>query len=388
MRNFKKAAVAGLAVLLCETAVLAADARDEQVDALFARFKSDHAPGVAVLVVKGGQKVFERGYGVTDIRTLHAIDAQTNFRLASLTKEFTAMAIMLLIHDGKLHYEDRLSEILPGFPEYGRAITIRQLLYHTSGLKDYEDLIPPEDPKVPVENAQIKDDGVVELLKGQTGTKFKPGARWDYSNSGYVLLGVIVAKMSGEPFGQFLKQRILAPLKMTNTVLYERGKNQVVNRAYGHNRRNGTWEQTDQSSTSATLGDGGIYTSLHDMFLWDKALREHTLLSAAEMQPALSPVQVPGAGPTEPNGKPADYGFGWFLNPYNGHRRMWHYGETVGFRTSIQRFPDDELTVIVLANRSDVVASARALKVADLYLTAAKQNKASRKSSASSGLSH
>src|SRR5262249_50895835 len=121
---------------------------------------------------------------------------------------------------------------------------------------------------------------------------------------------------------------------------------------------------------------------------WDKALREHTLLSAAEMQPALTPVKVPGAGPTEPNGKPAEYGLGWFLNPYKGHRRMWHYGETVGFRTSIQRFPDDELTVMVLANRSDVVASALALKVADLYLSAAKQNKASRKSSASSGLSH
>src|SRR5215510_8792167 len=121
---------------------------------------------------------------------------------------------------------------------------------------------------------------------------------------------------------------------MTNTVSYVRGKNEVPQRAFGHSMKGAAWKETDQSPTSATLGDGGIYSSLSDLAKWDAALQHHTLLSESEMQPAITPVQVPGV--QEPSGKPAAYGFGWFLNPYNGHRRMWHYGETVGFRTTIQ----------------------------------------------------
>ena len=152
---------------------------------------------------------------------------------------------------------------------------------------------------------------------------------------------------------------------MNHTIAYQRGKNQVANRAYGHTREKGVWQETDQSPTSATLGDGGIYSSLTDLAMWDTALRHHTLLSETEMQPALTPVQAPGV--QEPDGKPAAYGFGWFLNPYKGHNRMWHYGETVGFRTTIQRFPDDNLTVIILCNRADVVPKDLALKVAELF---------------------
>jgi CubicO group peptidase (beta-lactamase class C family) len=365
------AAVVWLGALLMGCpAGLAADGRTLQVDAVFANLTSNQDPGAAVLVIRNGRTVYQRGYGVTDLRTMHPIDANTNFRLASLTKQFTAMAILLLVHDGKLHYEDHLSDVLPGFPAYGKKITIRELLNHTSGLKDYEDLMPPSDPKAPVEEVQIKDDGVVDLLERQTATKFHPGSKWDYSNSGYVVLGIIVAKVSGEPFGQFLQERIFAPLRMTGTVMYERGKNQVSQRAYGHSLQKGKWKETDQSPTSATQGDGGIYTSLHDMSLWDKALREHTLLNEAEMRPGITPVKVPGAGPTEPDGKPAAYGFGWFLNPYKRHSRMWHYGETAGFRTAIQRFQADGLTIVILSNRSDLSPTKLALKVADVYLGA------------------
>ena len=183
---------------------------------------------------------------------------------------------------------------------------------------------------------------------------------------------MMVEKVSGKPFGQFLYERIFAPLKMNNALAYEKGKNEVPHRAYGHTKqKGGTWQQTDQSSTSAVLGDGGIYSSIEDLEKWDRALREQTLLTEAEKQPALTPVQ-PTVSPAT-NGKPVSYGFGWFLDPYEGHRRMHHDGETVGFRTTIQRFPADNLTVIILANRSDVDPEALALKVADLYLGISKR---------------
>jgi CubicO group peptidase (beta-lactamase class C family) len=156
---------------------------------------------------------------------------------------------------------------------------------------------------------------------------------------------------------------------MDHTVAYEKGKNEVTNRAYGNTREQGTWRQTDQSPTSAVLGDGGIYSSLDDLAKWDHALQQHTLLSEVEMRPAVTPVKVPDNSVRGPDGKPAEYGFGWFLNSYRGHRRMWHYGETVGFRTTIQRFVDDQLTIIVLCNRADPVPAKLALKVADLFLS-------------------
>jgi CubicO group peptidase (beta-lactamase class C family) len=357
-------------LLLLSSSVLAADRNPaNQADAIFSSLKSADSPGAAVLVKKAGKVVFERGYGVTDLRTRQKIDERTNFRLASCTKQFTAMAIMLLVHDGKLHYEDRLTDVFPDFPNYGKAITIRNLLNHTSGLLDYEDLMPKADPSVPVEKIQIHDDGVLQLLKQQKTTKFAPGTKWDYSNSGYVVLGLVVARVAGRPFDKFLHDRIFAPLKMTETVAYVLGKNEVPHRAYGHSKAHSGWEQTDQSPTSATLGDGGVYSSLADLSTWDDALQKHTLLSAKEMEPAITPVEVPDNSVRGPDGSPAAYGFGWFLNPYKQRRRMWHYGETMGFRTNIQRFTQDELTIIVLCNRTDIDPGNLGLKVADLYLS-------------------
>jgi CubicO group peptidase (beta-lactamase class C family) len=280
------------------------------------------------------------------------------------------MAIMLLVHDGRLHYEDRLTDVFPDFPAYGKSITIRNLLNHTSGLLDYEDLMQQPSGAVPADKIpQIKDAGVLDILKQQKTTKFPPGTKWEYSNSGYAVLARIVEKASGQPFGSFLDDRIFIPLKMDHTVAYEKGKNEVTNRAYGNTREQGTWRQTDQSPTSAVLGDGGTYSSLDDLAKWDHALQQHTLLSEAEMRPAVTPVKVPDNSVRGPDGKPAEYGFGWFLNSYRGHRRMWHYGETVGFRTTIQRFVDDQLTIIVLCNRADPAPTDLALKVADLFLS-------------------
>ncbi|MCU1272517.1 MAG: beta-lactamase [Acidobacteriaceae bacterium] len=346
-------------------------AESEKIDNIFvaAGLTAGNIPGAAVLVANNGGVLFQRGYGFADLRSQRKIDARTNFRLASCTKQFTAMAIMLLVHDGTLHYGERLTDIFPDFPEYGRAITIRNLLNHTSGLQDYEDLMSP-DPAVPVEQIQIQDAGVLDLLKRQTSTKFTPGSQWAYSNSGYVLLGLIVQKVSGKTFPDFLHDRIFQPLNMSSTVAYVRGKNDIPNRAFGHSLEGKSSMQTDQSPTSATLGDGGVYSSLEDLAKWDQALRRNALLSQREMQPALTPVKVSSGQVSGPDGSPAAYGFGWFLNPYRSHQRMWHYGETMGFRTTIQHFVADNLTIIILCNRADLNPSALALQVADLFLGA------------------
>src|SRR5215469_17118629 len=227
-------------MLLLSLSSFASDQNDaDRIGAIFAGLESNNAPGGAVLISKAGRTVFQRGYGITGFRTLDKIDELTNFRLASVSKQFTAMAIMLLVHDGKLHYEDRLTDIFPDFPAYGKSITIRHLLNHTSGLQDYEDLMPASDSRLPVEQVQIQDGGVLDLLKGQSRTKFIPGSRWAYSNSGYVVLGLIVGKVSGKPFPDFLHERIFVPLEMTSTIAYVSGSDTVPNRAFGHSLQGG-----------------------------------------------------------------------------------------------------------------------------------------------------
>src|SRR3989440_12450856 len=354
-----------------------------KINAVFSRVISSDAPGLAVLVRKNGSTVFEHGYGVRELRTKAKIDAHTNFRLASFTKQFTAMAIMLLVHDGKLRYDQTLTQLFPDFPADGSTITVRNLLNHTSGLPDYEDLMDAaEKIKGPVwtPEKQIQDAEVLELLKKGKNGKFPPGTSWSYSNSGYVVLGLIVAKVSGKSYGDFLHARIFAPLKMNHTMVFQKGKNRVANRALGHSKDGTTFKETDQSPTSATLGDGGIYSNLEDLAKWDDALRNHTLLSKKEFQPGLSPVRLNDGSephwPAAPNddnlhpGKPVSYGFGWFLDPYQGRSRMWHTGSTMGFRTVIERFTEGNgLTVIILCNRADLDPEKLALQVADIFFS-------------------
>jgi CubicO group peptidase (beta-lactamase class C family) len=378
-----------VALLALETAALTLAQSSEtsiekKIDSVFSGVTSPDAPGLAALVRKNGRSVFEHGYGIRDLRSKAKIDAHTNFRLASFTKQFTAMTVMLLVHDGKLRYDEALTEIFPDFPAYGKTVTVRNLLNHTSGLPDYEDLMDAlEKTKGPLwtPDKQIQDAEVLELLKKEKAGKFAPGTSWSYSNSGYVVLGLIVAKVSGKSYREFLHEKIFAPLKMNHTLVFQKGQNEVVNRAFGHCKNGKALKETDQSSTSATLGDGGIYSNLEDLSKWDDALRNYTVLSEKEFQPALSPVKLNDGSephwPKEPNdnnlhpGRPVSYGFGWFLDPYQARQRMWHTGGTMGFRTVIERFTEsDGLTVIILCNRTDLEPEKLALQVADIFFAA------------------
>ncbi len=357
------------------------DSASKQVEAIFTPLVSRQEPGMAVLVRRNGRTVFKHAYGSRDLRSGAPVNAHTNFRLASCTKQFTAFAVLLLVQDGKVRLDETLTEVFPEFPAYGKSITLRNLLNHTSGLVAYEDLMEKMYAgKSWQEIPQITDARVLELMEQQTAAKFPPGSAWEYSNSGYCVLAMVVEKAAGIPFEEFLRQRIFMPLGMRHSVAHEFGKDRVRARAYGYTHDAAIWLETDQSSTSATLGDGGIYSSLDDLARWDDALRHHTLLSEAAMRPALTAVPLPSAGlttvplteataapPANPRAEAVKYGFGWFLDPYRGFARMWHEGESIGFRTAIDRF-ENGLTVIILANRTDLDSAAVALKVADIYL--------------------
>lgn len=355
--------------------------RRAELNALFAAVTTPQAPGLAALVRYRGRTVFARGYGRRDLRSGLPITPRTDFRLASCTKQFTAMAVMLLVRAGKLRYDEPLTEVFRHFPAYGAHITIRELLNHTSGLQSYSDWMAKKYAnQEPWDIPQISDAGVLRFEERQHGTEFPPGTEWKYSNGGYCLLAMAVERASGMPFQTFLRRRIFLPLGMNHSLAFVYGGPPVPQRAYGYTLDAGRWMESDQDATSATLGDGGIYSSIHDLAKWDRALNRHTLLSAARMRPAITPPHLPGpAGAPVPiagggfgsgagAGQPALYGFGWFLNPWRGHARMWHEGETVGFRSVIMRFPHDRLTVILLANRVDLKLPPLAERAAALFL--------------------
>ena len=336
------------------------ESRARNVDALLSKFNKPDVPGASVMVIREGKVVYRASYGLAHLEEKRQATPSTNYRLASVTKQFTAMAVMMLVERKALSYESTLTDLFPGFPSYGGKIKVRNLLQHTSGLIDYEDLIP-EGTTVPV-----LDKDVLDLLKQQDSTYFEPGTTYQYSNSGYGLLALIVEQASGQTFASFLREHIFSPLGMENTVAFEKGISTVKNRAYGYTQRDTTDEQsfelTDQSLTSSVLGDGGIYSSIEDLFQWDQGLYTNKLVSASTLAQAFTPNILP-------NGQNSGYGFGWRILLHKGLRALHHSGSTIGFRTHIARFPDRQLTVIVLVNRANVDTERLAFAIADLWLS-------------------
>lgn len=330
---------------------------ESRIDALMNRYHGD-VPGASLLVLRDGRALLRKSYGLSNLEEHVAATPATNYRLASVTKQFTAASILLLAEDGKLSLDDPLRKWLPTLPPVADAMTIRQVLSHMSGLIDYEDVIAP------TMTAQLHDADVLKILESQNRTYFAPGSSYRYSNSGYSLLALIVGKSSGKDFATFLKERIFQPLGMTHTVAFEQGISTVENRAFGYSEENGRWIRTDQSQTSAVLGDGGIYSSTDDLAKWDAALYDSTLLSVSSRQLAFTPV----TGTDDPTVR---YAMGWRVTPERvGGSTLWHSGETMGFRNVIIRYPQHHFTVILLTNRNDPEPYQTARSIAQLVLTA------------------
>lgn len=330
---------------------------EKQIDDIFSSYNKPDLPGAAVMIIKNGEIIFEKGYGLANIESGTTIDRFTNFRLASVTKQFTAMSVLILIERGKLNYNTTLTEIFPGFPEYGGNINIRQLLQHTSGLVDYEDMI---DDTVTV---QLKDDDVLNLMMQTDSIYFQPGSQFRYSNTGYALLCLIVERISGKPFRDFLYENIFNPLEMEYTVAYDKGINEVKNRAYGYTISDNGIELTDQSVTSAVLGDGGIYSSLNDLYKWDQALYTNKIISEKYRDESWTP-GVTSAGDE------FSYGYGWHLESRYNTNVVYHTGSTRGFRNIIYRIPEKRFSIIILTNRNsgpETSTLEMAHQIADIY---------------------
>jgi len=257
--------------------------------------------------------------------------------MASVSKQFTAAAVMLLVERGQLSLADPLPKFFPGFPAYGQQVTVKHLLTHTSGLPAYEGLIPAGT------KLQLDDLDVLHLLMDTTNPRFTPGEKFEYSNSGYALLGMIVEVVAKKPFHEFMSEEIFRPLQMNGSVLYQRGLNEVPRRAFGHRREGTHWIRNDQSLTSAIRGDGAVYTSLRDYQKWLRAIDDQQLLGTASYAQIFAPHVATDRGGSY-------YGFGWFIDEYRGCQRIHHNGDTRGFRLCVQRFPHRRAALVVQLN--------------------------------------
>ena len=345
---------AGLCLLSCTSSRTAGE-KEALVDVVLHEYAIPDGPGVSAVVVKNGSVLYKKSFGLANVEESRVITSETNFRLASLTKQFTAMAILILVNDSKLSLKDPMSKFFPEFPGYGSGITIRHLLTHSSGIVDYESLLPD------TQTVQIHDRDVLRLLSAIDTVYFKPGEQYRYSNSGYALLALIIEKASGQSFAEFLKARIFTPLGMKRSVAFEEGISTVSNRAFGYSRTDTGWVFSDQSSTSAVLGDGGIYTSINDLVSWDQSLTAGYLVPLYLLRECWTPTTLNDGSKTE-------YGFGWVLNLSGRYPRHSHTGTTRGFRNIIVRYPVQHLTIIILTNRNEVDLIPLAEEIAEAYL--------------------
>jgi CubicO group peptidase (beta-lactamase class C family) len=325
------------------------------VDSLFADYAVPGAPGASVVVVRDGRVVLRRAFGLANLDPRTAATPRSDYRLASLTKQFTAMAVMILAEQHRLSFDDPVARYLPSLPAHARGVTIRQLLNHTSGIWAYEDFVPDS------QTYQVKDADALELIGRADSLYFPPGSAYRYSNTGYALLALVVEQVSGMPFARFLKRHIFVPAGMLNTVAFQEGISRVPHRAYGFTAEGARFLPTDQSNTSAVLGDGGIYTSVDDLVLWHLALERGRFVRPATQQLAWTPA-------TLTNGQPSGYGFGWFVERDAHGLRLWHHGETRGFTNGIVRYPDQRLMVAVLTNRTGGAPWDLAQRLAERYL--------------------
>jgi CubicO group peptidase (beta-lactamase class C family) len=303
------------------------------------RFTDAGEPGCCAALIRGGAIAETVCVGMADPRSGAAVTPETNIRLASMTKQFTAMAVLMLREDGALSLGASLADLFPGFPGYGRGITLRHLLWHTSGIRAYEGLLSEG------ETRQVRDADVLALMAAQESGDFPPGGQFFYSNTGYALLAMAVEQITGTPFQGFLARRIFEPLGMTGTLAFVEDGPPVPRRAYGFRKRAGSWEFADQSPTSAVLGDGGVYCSVADYARWDAALSGGALVPPAAITEAFT------RGATS-DGAPVDYGFGWRLEREHGCEVVYHTGSTTGFNSCVRRMPSRGVTVIALANRT------------------------------------
>jgi CubicO group peptidase (beta-lactamase class C family) len=326
-------------MLLALATVLAVSADLGSVDAFVrSEMERQEVPGVAVAIVRGGDVVKAQGYGLANVEHQVPVKPETVFQSGSVGKQFTSAAVMLLVEEGKLTLSDPLTKFFPAAPAEWAGITVRHLLTHTSGIPDYG----PET----VDFRKDYTEAELATLAGGLKLEFPPGSRWSYSNTGYVLLGIIVGKASGHFYGDLLAERVFAPLGMKTTRIISE-EDIVPNRAAGYRIVDGQLKNQEWVAPKLnTTADGSLYLSVLDLVAWDRGLRRGAVLEPGSWEQVYTPVRL-NSGRTYP------YGFGWFVGETAGQRVRRHGGAWQGFKSEIARFLGSDLTIIVLANLAE-----------------------------------
>jgi len=313
-----------------------------------------HIPGLALLVRQRGEIVRAEGYGLANVELQVPVKPETIFQSGSVGKQFTATAVMMLVEEGKIGLEDPLTKFFSDAPASWKDITVRELLSHTAGFGDY-----------PEKFDFRRDWTEAELLKLVEGIPlaYPPGTKWEYSNLGYLTLGLMIHKVTGEFYGDFLQERIFKPLGMQTTRIISEA-DIVPNRAAGYRLVKGELKNQEWVAPMVnTTADGSLYFSILDLAKWDAALYTDKLLKASSLQEMWTPVKLKNGQLNQGN-----YGFGWFVTDHHAHRLIGHDGAWQGFKTSIMRYVDDQLTVVVLANLAEGKPEKIAEHVAEMYL--------------------
>lgn len=347
--------------LLCAGA--SAQTLTDRADALLAKWYEKDGPGMAVLLIRDGHVAYRKGIGLADIDARAPVTPGTQFLLGSVPKQFTAMAILMLKEKGKLQLDDSLAKYCPEFPDYARTITIRHLLNHTSGLPDYEELLLGkvdydklyQSSKSPRAAHEYTSGEALEALSREQKLRFSPGEKFEYSNSGYVVLAQIVERLSGKRYAEFLRENIFNPLGMRDTLVVDERRQKVPRLATGYGKRNGQWQDITYTPENFIYGEDGIYSTVDDLYQWDQALYTERLVPRSTLEMAFTPGRSNDGKETDTYltgmlKRPTSYGFGWFITTLKGNKELEHGGFWSGYRSYIIRVPAQRTTAIVLMN--------------------------------------
>jgi CubicO group peptidase (beta-lactamase class C family) len=326
------------------------------VDQLFAKWTTA-TPGCAVGVSAGGRPVLLKAYGMADLEHDVRNTPETIFEAGSVSKQFTAMAVQLLASEGKLSLDDPVRKYIPELPDYGKPLTIRHILSHTSGLRDWGSV--ESIAGWPRTTRAYTHAHVLDIVSRQKALNFDPGTNWSYSNTGFNLAAIIVARVSGLPFAEFSKQRIFTPLGMTRTSWRDDHTRIVKGRAIAYSSENG--EYKIEMPFEDVHGNGGLMTTVRDLLTWNNNFTKPKVGNPKLIAEMATVGQFN-------DGKPLDYGLGLYVNDYRGVKNVYHSGSTAGYRAHLNRFPGAMVSVAVLCNGSDGDATRSANRVSDVFL--------------------
>lgn len=344
---------------------------EDKTDQLFAKWDKPDSPGCALGIIKDGQFVYQRGYGSANFDHNIPITSKSVFYIGSMSKQFTAMSIALLVKQGKLSLDDDIRKYLPQMPRYQSPITIRHLIHHTSGIRDFIVLkamagfstsVARSDDEAYETMARTTNEEVFELIARQKGLNFAPGEEYNYCNSNYILLGEIVKKVSGKSLSEFAEENIFKPLGMVNTHYYDDLVVVVKNRATGYSPLE-AGGFVPVPTNNGTVGPAGVLTTVEDLLLWDRNFYQNKLGGGDQglIDLVLTPDKLN-------DGTQLRYAFGLFHYKYKGLDAVGHDGGFFGFKTSMNRFPEQRFTVICLCNSRNAPMDTLADQVTDIYL--------------------